>query len=1499
MLRRLFLVVPPILVGLLLLSWVTLAPPSGQRLNSPNRYAYPTPLELDDLPTAVTDAEGRFIFPSVSLATHQVYLVESTLPDRWQADLPATPVRLTLNPGMASSGRVTPWVVLRARYQDEAIAGAVFADLDGDGQMSAGDVGLAGVTVVDPGMHQYFVPFDDDDLQAMFADINESADCYAFPGGSTSNLLDSIISLTASTDGTIWYYDHWEDGYDLDPEVPGATTTSGTLDAGESVVWRDQVITPRDPNPECEPGRYCYDGRDRITLVSEVDCVIEAGSVIRAAWPVAPGSLLAGAWEVWEVAQWGNSYVVPIGEDLGSGEPNPPDGHDFDWVGLQVMGTDSTTITIDRDGDGVGDVTETLAPGQSYAVIGDASAAGVGIDSGATVTADGPVQVQMLTGACGSPYAARAYTLIPRDEWRNDYYSPVPSLRDSQDFPGFGTCPMGTNPFGVETQQTSDVVYYIHNPNPSPIDVTWETVGASDVINDIQPNTTFVLGPGPGPGPDPLPLNAPVRLTSTDNFWALAAVDSALSYGASQDFDWGFAVLPMSRLSSQVVLGWSTGHDTANVPPDGDNGNLAFVTPIDDTTIYVDLDADGTADNFDSDGSGALENPNAYGIDETTSANGIFIPRLGVLRVSDHMDNDLNGALIYSPDLADHLAVAWGQDGCQAGTGTGYLDLGYTVLPVTIPVIEKECELAVDADGSGGVSPGDTLVFTITVGNNGFGAMFNVVLTDTLPHEYVDLVLGSIETTLPYMDPPGVVYDDGSGTFSYVPPGAPDMADATATAFRLTWSTMAGRTTITVTFHVVVHDLPPEGFEICNSAVLTSDDTSPVEADGCCPIVRSPMPVVEKACELAEDADGSGEVSPGDTLAFTITMRNDGLGAMSNAVLTDTLSHEYVDYLLGSIETTLPYMDPPGIEYDDGSGAFSYVPPGAPGTADATVTAFRLTWATLGPQSAITVTFRVVVHDLPPGLSEICNSAVVSSDETGSVEADGCCPIVPPPIPVIEKACALAEDADGSEDVSPGDTLAFSITVRNDGLGAMSNVVLTDTFSHEYVDLILGSIEVALPSVDPPGIAYDDGSGAFSYVPTGAPGTADAAITAFRLTWAAMAARSAITVTFRVVVHDLPPGGSDICNSAAVSSDETGPVEADGCCQIVPPPIPVIEKACELAEDADGSEDVSPGDTLSFPITIRNDGFGAMSNVVLADDLPSEYVDLILGSIVTSLPSMDPPGVEYDDGSGTFSYVPSGTPGTTDATVTAFRLTWAAMAPRSTTTVTFRVVVHDVPSDGSAICSSAVMISDETSPVEADGCCLVFPLPTPDIDKACELAADADGSGDVSRGDTLSFAIALANAGSGPMSNVVLTDDLPHERVDLILGGIETSRPVMDPPGIAYDDGSGTFSYVPAGAPGTADEAITAFRLTWATMAARSTISVTVHAVVHDVPHDRFEICNFAVASSDETGPVEDDGCCPGQPPTIIFEIPEPLTLVLMLGGLTALAGCARLWRRK
>ena len=342
--------------------------------------------------------------------------------------------------------------------------------------------------------------------------------------------------------------------------------------------------------------------------------------------------------------------------------------------------------------------------------------------------------------------------------WDNAYWAPVPGFAQS------------CNPDG----QNVDTDIYIHNPHAYPITVTVSNGVTADVVVPANATDSVLNMTG---WADISSGNQGTRFSSTETFWGMAAIDSSTN-GATgaDDWDWGYSLIPESRLSSQVVIGYAPGNEE---PLLFDNGNLAFVTAVTDTVIYVDLNQDGLPDPFDMDGDGNHDDDDVWGVaewDEPLSALGVPLQASQVLRVGDPYDEDLMGALIYTVELEKHIAVAWGQDPCRA-TRLDYVDLGYTVLPIPIPSLSKVDEMAVDADMSGSVSPGDTITYSLVLHNNGMGSMSQVVLTDTLPPD-ADLLVGSLEITTP--PPTDTVEYRYNGGWHITP-------TSTAEMLRITW----------------------------------------------------------------------------------------------------------------------------------------------------------------------------------------------------------------------------------------------------------------------------------------------------------------------------------------------------------------------------------------------------------------------------------------------------------------------------------------------------------------------------------------------------------------------------------------------------------------------------------------------------------------------------------------------------------------------------------------
>jgi uncharacterized repeat protein (TIGR01451 family) len=521
--------------------------------------------------------------------------------------------------------------------------------------------------------------------------------------------------------------------------------------------------------------------------------------------------------------------------------------------------------------------------------------------------------------------------------------------------------------------------------------------------------------------------------------------------------------------------------------------------------------------------------------------------------------------------------------GSIANTATGDSDqtaatTAEETTPVPTPdlVVDKPAPVNSDEDGSGDVSVGDTLTYTITATNVGVANLTNVVVSD-------DVITPTGGTT-----PCGLVLPGGDctliGTYVVTP------ADLVAGA-------------------------------IVNTATADSDQYGPV-TDGETTPSPSPELVVDKAAPVNADEDGSGDVSAGDTLTYSITATNTGGANLTNVVVTDDL------------------ITPTG------------------GTSPC---------ATVAPGSGCTLigTYQVTSTDVAAG--QVVNVATAGSDQTGSSTDDVTVPL-PSPALTIVKGPPVNADEDGSGDVSVGDTLTYSITATNTGGANLTNVVVTD-------DLI---------------------------TPTG--GSTPCAVVL-------PGAACTLTGTTVVTPGDIVDGSVD--NTATGVSDQTSAVSDS---VTVPAPIPaiVLVKAAPVNADEDGSGDVSAGDTLTYTITATNIGGANLTNVVVTDDL----------------------------------ITPTG--GSTPC---------AIVAPGATCTLVGTYVVGGGDVSAGQVVNGAAVSSTQTP----DGMVQrVTPLPTPAlvVDKPAPVNADEDGSGDVSVGDTLTYTITATNTGTATLTGVVVSDDL-------------------------------------------------------------------------------------------------------------------------------------------
>ena len=162
--------------------------------------------------------------------------------------------------------------------------------------------------------------------------------------------------------------------------------------------------------------------------------------------------------------------------------------------------------------------------------------------------------------------------------------------------------------------------------------------------------------------------------------------DAGADNSSSHAFEWGWAMYPVSQLSTSGRMAWAPGTVGGG---SGINGDVAWFTPLAATTVYVDYDGDPTT--------GPLTDPNGNKYDYSVAA-----AALSFNQVLDP-DKDQTGVHIYTLDGVK-LAFVYGEDGNTSDAQTN-LDIGVNLAPSNINAIGDF--IWMDLDGDGVQDPGE------------------------------------------------------------------------------------------------------------------------------------------------------------------------------------------------------------------------------------------------------------------------------------------------------------------------------------------------------------------------------------------------------------------------------------------------------------------------------------------------------------------------------------------------------------------------------------------------------------------------------------------------------------------------------------------------------------------------------------------------------------------------------------------------------------------------
>jgi uncharacterized repeat protein (TIGR01451 family) len=553
-------------------------------------------------------------------------------------------------------------------------------------------------------------------------------------------------------------------------------------------------------------------------------------------------------------------------------------------------------------------------------------------------------------------------------------------------------------------------------------------------------------------------------------------------------------------------------------------------------------------------------------------------------------------------------------------------------------------------DGGVTAIPGSFLSYTITYGNTGNQNATGVVLTETVPiHTSFDPVRSS----------PGWACTDGT---CHVLLGA-----------------VAAGGTAALTFVVDVDPTVPAGVsDLTNNVVITSDGANgpdPTPADNA---ASETTPLAATSDLSVAKSDAGVTATPGSTIVYTLSYASTGDQAATGVVLTETVP---------AYTTFAPAASDPLWVCTDGT---CELPLGA-----------------LTPAAAGTVLFAVTVDPvLATGVTDIANSVIIADDGANGPDPTPADNTATDPTPVTAAPDLSVTKTDGGVTTTPGSSVAYTVSYRNDGNQAATGVVLTETV---------------------PAYTTFDG-------PASTAGWACVAGTCTLPVEAVAGGGGSGSAIFAVTVDPaLPAGVTTVANTVSVGDDGANGTDGDPADNLGSDTT-VVTAAPDLSvTKTDGGASVGPGATINYTVTYRNAGNQAATGVVLTETVPA---DTTFNAVAAAM--------------GWFCVartctLPVGTVGAGQSGAATFAVTVVSPLPAGVTTIANSVSVADDGANGPDP-TPADNVGTDTTPVAA----------APDL-----VVTKADGDVTATPGSTVPYTLTYGNVGNQAATAVVLTETVP------------------------------------------------------------------------------------------------------------------------------------------
>lgn len=366
-----------------------------------------------------------------------------------------------------------------------------------------------------------------------------------------------------------------------------------------------------------------------------------------------------------------------------------------------------------------------------------------------------------------------------------------------------------------------------------------------------------------------------------------------------------------------------------------------------------------------------------------------------------------------------------------------------TITAAPVLNASKLVSLDTDADGDGVPSPGDTLLYQVTIVNSGNSQATSVSYLDK-PDINTFLVVGSVKTSR------GVVASGNGNGDTEVNIQGGDLPGAGGTLV------LSYQVVINKTLPATVFQIKNQGAITCQElpTVLTDDPTTAAIGDPTIiPVRVLPVLSATKRGNLLIDANSNSIAEPGDTLRYAVTIINTGNAPVTNLVYSDTIDVN-TTLVANSVQSNL------GTVISGNSSSDRRV---------------KINIGSLASGSKVTITYLVRVNSpLPVGVTKVTNQGLLTSNELNDLHTDDPIPngsSDPTVIPVVgsahlevSKKALLWVDADKDRKVTLNDILLYEVRIVNTGNSSTGSTNFQDTPDAKTI-LVSGSVQTSQGTV--------------------------------------------------------------------------------------------------------------------------------------------------------------------------------------------------------------------------------------------------------------------------------------------------------------------------------------------------------------------------------------------------------------------------------------------------